>query len=79
MRHRISDYFWQTSHAHRELFSRPSLNQCLRLKFTKKASKFVDGDLAESMKRSASDRLGDSVPEVLTSEPGLFSGILQRQ
>ena len=34
----------------------------LRLKFTNEPSIFVDGDLAESIKRSASDRLGDLVP-----------------
>ena len=34
-----------------------------RLKFTNEPSSiFVDGDLAESIKRSASDRLGDLVP-----------------
>ena len=36
----------------------------LRLKFTNEPSIFVDGDLAESIKRSASDRLGDFVPLV---------------
>ena len=34
----------------------------LRLKFTNEPCIFVDGDLAESIKRSASDRLGDLVP-----------------
>ena len=34
----------------------------LRLKFTNEPSIFVDGGLAESIKRSASDRLGDLVP-----------------
>ena len=32
------------------------------LKFTIEPSIFEDGDLAESIKRSASDRLGDLVP-----------------
>ena len=36
--------------------------ESLRLKFTNEPSIFVDGDLAESIKRSASDRLGDLVP-----------------
>ena len=36
----------------------------LRLKFTNEPSIFVDGDLDESIKRSASDRLGDLVPQV---------------
>ena len=36
--------------------------ESLRLKFTNEPSSFVDGDLAESIKRSASDRLGDLVP-----------------
>ena len=38
------------------------LPESLRLKFTNEPSIFVDGDLAESIKRSASDRLGDLVP-----------------
>ena len=36
--------------------------ESVRLKFTNEPSIFVDGDLAESIKRSASDRLGDLVP-----------------
>ena len=36
----------------------------LRLKFTNEPSIFVDWDVAESIKRSASDRPGDLVPEV---------------
>ena len=36
--------------------------ESLRLKFTNEPSIFVDGDVAESIKRSASDRLGDLVP-----------------
>ena len=34
---------------------------------------FVDGDLDESIKRSASDRLGDLVPQVRArTSPGVF-------
>ena len=40
----------------------PCRLESLRLKFTNEPSIFVDGDLAESVKRSASDRLGDLVP-----------------
>ena len=40
----------------------PCRLESLRLKFTNEPSIFVDGDLAESIKRSASDRLGDLVP-----------------
>ena len=40
----------------------PCRLECLRLKFTKEPSIFVDGDLTKSIKRSASDRLGDLVP-----------------
>ena len=40
----------------------PCRLESLRLKFTTEPSIFVDGDLAESIKRSASDRLGDLVP-----------------
>ena len=36
--------------------------ESLRLKFTNEPSIFVDGDLAESIKHSASDRQGDLVP-----------------
>ena len=46
----------------------------LRLKFANEPSIFVDGDLDhESMKRSASDRLGDLVPQVRArTSPGGF-------
>ena len=37
----------------------PCRLESMRLKFTNEPSIFVDGDLAESIKRSASDRLGD--------------------
>ena len=40
----------------------PCRLESLRLKFTNEPSTFVDGDLAESIKLSASDRLGDLVP-----------------
>ena len=40
----------------------PCRLESLRLKFTNEPSIFVDGDLAESIERSASDRLGDLVP-----------------
>ena len=40
----------------------PCRLESLRLKFTNEKFIFVDGDLAESIKRSASDRLGDLVP-----------------
>ena len=40
----------------------PCRLESLRLKFTNEPSIFVDGDLAESIKRSASDWLGDLVP-----------------
>ena len=36
--------------------------ESLHLKFINEPSIFVDGDLAESIKRSASDQLGDLVP-----------------
>ena len=46
----------------------------LRLKFTNEPSIFVDGDLAESIKRSTSDRLGESVLQVRARIfPGFFS------
>ena len=36
-------------------------------------SRWVDGDLDESIKRSASDRLGDLVPQVQArTSPGVF-------
>ena len=45
----------------------------LRLKFTNEPSIFVDGGLDESIKRSASDRLGDLVPQVRARTfPGVF-------
>ena len=35
---------------------------------------FVDGDLDESIKRSASDRLGDLVPQIRArTSPGVFA------
>ena len=47
--------------------------ESLRLKFTNEPSIFVDGDLDESIKRSASDRLGDLVPQVRARTfPGVF-------
>ena len=47
--------------------------ESLRLKFTNEPSIFVDGDLDESIKRSASDRLGDLVPQVRArTSPGVF-------
>ena len=49
----------------------PTIAPSLRLKFTNEPSIFVDGDLAESIKRSASDRLGDLV--AVGSSPD-FSG-----
>ena len=39
----------------------PCRLESLRLKFTNELSIFEDGDLAESIKRNASDRLGDLV------------------
>ena len=47
--------------------------ESLRLKFTNEPSIFVDGDLDESIKRYASDRLGDLVPQVRArTSPGVF-------
>ena len=47
--------------------------ESLRLKFTNEPSIFVDGDLDESIKRSASDRLGNLVPQVRArTSPGVF-------
>ena len=41
----------------------PSRSEALRfIDSAKSPSTYVDGDLAESIKRSASDRLGDLVP-----------------
>ena len=40
----------------------PCQLESLPLKFTNEPSVFVDGDLAESIKRSASYRQGDLVP-----------------
>ena len=52
----------------------PCRFESLRLKFTNEPSIFVDGDLAESIKRSASDRLGDLVPQVRARTfPGFFT------
>ena len=43
---------------------------------TKSPSRSVDGDLDESIKRSASDRLGDLVPQVRArTSPGVFRDI----
>ena len=51
----------------------PRRLESLRLKFTNEPSIFVDGDLDESIKRSASDRLGDLVPQVRArTSPGVF-------
>ena len=50
----------------------PCRLESVRLKFTNEPSIFVDGDLAELIKRSASDRLGDLVPR-----PGFEPGLLQ--
>ena len=51
----------------------PCRLESLRLKFTNESSIFVDGDLDESIKRSASDRLGDLVPQVRArTSPGVF-------
>ena len=53
----------------------PCRLESLRLKFTNEPSIFVciDGDLNESIKRSASDRLGDLVPQVRArTSPGVF-------
>ena len=51
----------------------------MRLKFTNEPSIFVDGDLDESIKRSASDRLGDLVPQVRArTSPGVFHDMALR-
>ena len=52
----------------------PCRLESLRLKFANEPSIFfVDGDLDESIKRSASDRLGDLVPQVRARTfPGVF-------
>ena len=51
----------------------PCRLESLRLKFTNEPSIFVDGDLDESIKRSASDRQGDLVPQVRARTfPGVF-------
>ena len=51
----------------------PCRLESLRLKFTNEPSIYVDGDLDESIKRSASDRLGDLVPQVRArTSPGVF-------
>ena len=51
----------------------PCRLESLRLKFTNEPSIFVDGDLDESIKRNASDRLGDLVPQVRArTSPGVF-------
>ena len=46
----------------------PCRLESLRLKFTNEPSIFVDGDLDESIKRIASDRLGNLVPQVRARE-----------
>ena len=47
--------------------------ESLRLEFTNEPSIFVDEDLAQSIKRSASDRPGDLVPYVRARTiPGFF-------
>ena len=51
----------------------PCRLESLRLKFTNEPSIFVDGDLDESIKPNASDRLGDLVPQVRArTSPGVF-------
>ena len=51
----------------------PCRLESLRLKFTNEPS-ILDGDLAESIKRSTFDRLGDLVREVQARTfPGLFT------
>ena len=51
----------------------PCRLESLRLKFTNEPSIFVDGDLDESIKRSASDRLGNLVLRVRArTSPGVF-------
>ena len=45
----------------------------MKQKKTTQFTSFVDGDLDESIKRSASDRLGDLVPQVRArTSPGVF-------
>ena len=52
----------------------PCRLESLRLKFTNEPSIFADGGLDESIKRSASDRLGDLVPQVRArTSPGVFT------
>ena len=51
----------------------PCRAESLRLKFTNEPSIFVDGDLADSIKHSAYDRVGDLVPQVRARTfPGFF-------
>ena len=51
----------------------PCRLESLRLIFTNEPSIFVDGDLDESIKCSASDRLGDLLPQVRArTSPGVF-------
>ena len=51
----------------------PCRLESLRQKFTNEPSIFADGDLDESIKRSASDRLDDLVPQVRArTSPGFF-------
>ena len=58
------------------LLGLPCRLESLCLKFTIEPSIFIDGDLAESIKRSASDRLGDLVPQVRAqTSPGFFHNV----
>ena len=51
----------------------PSRSEALRFIDSPKSPSTVDGDLDESIKRSASDRLGDLVPQVRArTSPGVF-------
>ena len=51
----------------------PSRSEALRFIDSSKSPSTVDGDLDESIKRSASDRLGDLVPQVRArTSPGVF-------
>ena len=51
----------------------PSRSEALRFIDSSKSPSTVDGDLDESIKRSASNRLGDLVPQVRArTSPGVF-------
>ena len=51
----------------------PSRSEALRFIDSSKSPSTVDGDLDESIKRNASDRLGDLVPQVRArTSPGVF-------